>query len=483
MKASSYVANFDSASGFLRALGRYLHGRDFPSTGMFWARPERMARLLNRLPRGAKESLYSSAGITEAISPRRLHRVSSEEMARWVLSQYPRRQHPAVMIGSSSGAIMHLCAALQIPWLPQTFLIPVRDSTHPDEPRRGLIEGERWASRLLRNNPDLQLHHMQDASQDRLMLSGMAYFRVKRRRLGETFERYLEETLPPGGTIFLVECRRSWPGTRLSTQHVFQHGALGGTEPDEFIHGSERVEEYLHRYGSHRRRWDSPQPNGEWPEAEWGFEPALRDDVEFFARRRGYKVRQIVFEEPEHPSPLVAELYRWWYARRRIHTSRLVVECFVEVEPHWVLRTGSVPFWLKFGMEPSSEWLERYLDRFGTWDEIRLMLFNHGVENPGLAPIERWKSILARARRTGAFLGVTEEKFPQDFASFVRYHTDLRRIPARYPMPGPLTLGQLDAFLAEQGDRFPVEWNDLVSPSYRGIVRPREVLPEHSPPM
>jgi hypothetical protein len=33
MKASGYVADFDSASAMLRALGRYLHRKDFPVLG------------------------------------------------------------------------------------------------------------------------------------------------------------------------------------------------------------------------------------------------------------------------------------------------------------------------------------------------------------------------------------------------------------------------------------------------------------------
>jgi hypothetical protein len=49
------------------------------------------------------------------------------------------------------------------------------------------------------------------------------------------------------------------------------------------------------------------------PEAEWGFAPALRDDVEDFARRHGYRVQRVVFEDAEDVSPMVADLYRWWY--------------------------------------------------------------------------------------------------------------------------------------------------------------------------
>ncbi len=139
--------------------------------------------------------------------------------------------------------------------------------------------GMEHARELLDANPELQLHHMHDPNQDRLSIAGMTYFRMKRLRLGETYERFLKNSLPSGGTIFLVECQRTWPTTQVGERHIFQFGALGGATPEEFFHGSERVAEYLERYQSYRRQWDPPVPNGERPEAEWGFEPALRDDV------------------------------------------------------------------------------------------------------------------------------------------------------------------------------------------------------------
>ncbi len=158
------------------------------------------------------------------------------------------------------------------------------------------------------------------------------------------------------------------------------------------------------KYGSHRRRWDSPEPNEETPEAEWGFEPRLGEDVERFARDHGYRVARLNFEEPEDLSPLVADLYRWWYRQRRIRANRLFVESFIMVEPWWTLRTGSVPFWFKFNMEPSVEALERYLDSINRFDEIWLTLFQHGVEAVGLPRIEDWYEPLARARRRGELL-------------------------------------------------------------------------------
>jgi hypothetical protein len=461
-KATRHIANFDSATAMLRATGRYLRGKDFPQLGMMpaGAMPfmKPVGSSVNALPEKVRERLYVRSGWGEAIPPKKLGNVSAEEVARWVVSQYPRRRYQAAAIGSSNGALVHLCGALGIPWLPQTFLIPVRRKLHPDEPQRNMEWGREHAPTLLEANPELQLHHMHDANQDRLMIERMTYFRVKRLRLGEAYERFLEQTLSPGGTIFVVDCKLRWPTTRVAERHVFQHGAPGGATPEEYLRGSERVEEYLKRYGSHRRRWDPPEPDGESPEAEWGFEPALGEDVERFACERGYRVRRIVFEEPEELSPLVADLYRWWYKERGLLANRLLVESFVLMEPYWSLRTGSVPFWSKFAMEPPFAFLERYLDGADPYDHIHMMLFSHGVDSVGLVPIERWRSVLGRARKRGSFVGVDEQRFPRDFATFVRYYTDVKKIPARYPLPGPLALGQLETFLEQSGDRYPVRW-------------------------
>ncbi len=463
MNPTKYIANFDSAAAMLRALSRFLHGKDFPQFGMLpgplMPLMQPVATAVNALPRRTRELLYINSSGSEALPPDKLSEVRAEVIARWVVEQYPRRSYQAAMIGSSNGAAVHLCAALGIPWLPQTFLIPVRHPGIPaDEPRRDMEWGREPGRALLQANPELQLHHMHDANQDRLTIQKLTYFRVKRLRLGKAHERFLEDTLRPGATIFLLECGLSWPTRRVGERHIFQHGAPGGATPEEYLHGGERVANYLGRYGSRRLRWESPEPDGESREAEWGFEPALREDVERFARERGYAVRRIVFEEPEAFSPLVADLYRWWYEERRIRANRLLVESFILMEPYWALRTGSVPYWAMFNTEPSADRLERYLDGAEPYDHIHMMLFSHGTDSIGLAPIERWRALLDLAREQGGFVGVDERRFPRDLATFVRYYTRAKRIPARYPIPGPLPLRQLDAFLERGGDRYAVDW-------------------------
>ncbi|TVP45623.1 MAG: hypothetical protein EA350_08750 [Gemmatimonadales bacterium] len=459
-RAPGYIANFDSASAMLRATSRALQGRDFPPMGT--ARFQKpFMKGANLLSRQMKEQIYALSGAAEGMSARNVDRVSSERISRWAVSQYPERPYPAVMIGSSNGAAVHLCAALGIPWLPQTTLVPVRRRRiPPDETQDEMAWAREPADRLLDANPDIRIHHMHDPNQDRLMIRYMTYFRIKRTTLGESYERFLSERLQPGGTIFLLECGQKWPAKRVSDRHLFQVGGVGGLEPTEYHEGSDRVEEFLSRYGSHRRRWKPPEPDGEFPEAEWGFEPAMGEDVRRFARENDLRVRRIRFDEPEDLSPLVADLYRWRYRRRRMMANRLVVDSFILMDPMWTLRTGSTPWWSKFPVEPSAESLETYLDAADPFEEIHVMLFSHGTDSAGLAGPERWQKILDRARKKGSFLGVAPEQFPRDFGALARYHDAIRGLPARYPLPGPLSLEEFEEFLQDSGDRYAVRWED-----------------------
>ena len=185
----------------------------FVSMWMRSGRPyELPARILNALPIRIREQLYIAGGWIEAVEEADLGTFRSNIVDEWVVGQYPHRSYPAAMIGSSNGAMVHLCAALGIPWLPQTVLIPVHhDRVHPDEFRYALEAFRPAATRLLEANPSLQLHHMHDPNQDRLMIQKMGYFRVKERSLAPAYARFLEDHVPRGGTIFIVECTLKWP--------------------------------------------------------------------------------------------------------------------------------------------------------------------------------------------------------------------------------------------------------------------------------
>ncbi len=111
-----------------------------------------------------------------------------------------------------------------------------------------------------------------------------------------------------------------------------------------------------------------------------------------------------------------------------------------------------------FNDQTSADRLGNYLDGTKPYDEIYLTLFSNGIRSLGLAEIEQWRSLLNRAQKRGQFLGVNEQTYPNDLASFVRHYTDMKNLDGRYPMPKPLSLEQLDTFLKKADGQYPVQW-------------------------
>src|SRR4051812_16760118 len=231
------VAAFDSASAFLTSLSRALHHEDFAYLGQSRLKVP-FVYASKAMPVPLRRRVYAMASGREGVSPDRLAGIDLEQVATWVTAKYPDRPFPAVLLGSSNGALIHLAAACDIPWLPQTMLIPVRrPGADPDDYRGAAEFGEQHAPRLLGPNPGVQLHHMHDANQDALSASQMAYFRVKWRLLPEAYRRFLDQCLLPGAPMILVRDTSSWPVTRYGDRHVFQVGARGGMSAEEYLTG------------------------------------------------------------------------------------------------------------------------------------------------------------------------------------------------------------------------------------------------------
>lgn len=454
-----FVANFDSCSALVKALANYLHGYDFSGVGGLPGN-EHLARFINALPWEFQKRAYVKGSSHEALDPEKTGKVRAEEFSEWATGLYPKRKYSTILIGSANGAAVHLGAAIGAPWLPQTFMIPVKapENLSIDEPKKQMEWAKKPAEDLLKNNKDLQLHHMMDPSQDRPMLDAIAYFRVKRLQLGEAYKKFITEHLEKHGTILIIGCQKTWLGKKVGDRHFFQFGGLGGITPEEYYKGSDEITEFLKKEGSAVLRWDAPQPDGEIRESEWGFEPKLKDDIYNFASEHDYKVQRLIFNEPEDLSPFVADLYHWWYGEQHIIADTLIADMFFLIDPYWTIRTGSVPFWLAFNAKYSINRLKQYVQQNDNFDNIYMLPFSNGVEASGIATEEDLMSALALAKKSGNFIGSKPHKYPYDFGIFLSYQKDFKKkIMSRYPTAPALTLQQLQAFFDNSNGKYEVK--------------------------
>lgn len=110
------------------------------------------------------------------------------------------------------------------------------------------------------------------------MVERMAYFRVARTELPPASSDFLSRRLTPGAPVVVVDDRSRWPVVTVGGRHVFQIGAQGGLDPDQYL-----------------GRPHTPRPDGSAPEAEWGAQPGLAAAVE---RRCRLLVSSFVLADP-----------------------------------------------------------------------------------------------------------------------------------------------------------------------------------------
>ncbi|MFP4089298.1 MAG: hypothetical protein ACLFT3_03255 [Cyclobacteriaceae bacterium] len=459
-----FTAAFDSSTAMIISLSQFLEGKGFPGTGSMPAN-EILGKLLDWLPNSLKRNLYAESGRFDGLDAAEIGTVDIADMEKWVCSIYKDQKYPAIAIGSTNGALNHLYAALGIPWLPQTFLIPVKKPPYldKDKPKEVISWAQEAADLLLKNIPGLGLHHMMDPNHDRLHLNTITYFRVKKLGLGEHYQKFISDKLQEGGKILIINCEQKWPVSRISERNVFQFGgAGGGIKAEEYYQGSERVSRFLKEYESNVDHWDAPDMDEEAPEAEWGYQDAINKDILSLSREKQIEVEQLRFVHPEDPSAYVADLYRDWYRQMGREDDRLLIECFALHDPYWAIKSCSVPLWMLFNDGQSADFVENYLKNRPEFDEIYMMLMSHGTESIGLAGIERWDKILTYARKNQKYIGVSRDDYPVNFGVYMRYFEDMQdKISERYPLPESMQLSYAREFLTSQPDRYKMHWEDL----------------------
>jgi len=416
LRPQKVVASFDSASVLHAALVAALSGRPFPHLG----NPSAVAatvRVAGRLPWPILRHLYTRVGAAEGVDPERLGEVDMDAVAAWLADGIPARRYPAAMIGSSNGAVTHLAAALQIPWLPTTVLVPVSRVADPQRPDAALRFGQRHAPALLQANPGVVLHHMHDQVQDQLMVARMTYFRLKWHTLPAAYARFLAQSLAPGAPVILVEDTSTWPVVQVADRHVFQTGAQGGLQPRAYL-----------------QRPHTPGPDGEAAEAEWGADPALGHGLARWCAANGHPLVRLAYTGPQAPAHAVATLLRRWYTGRGEDGDRLLVPQFVLGDPWRTLNSASTPFWTFFSVQAALRSLDDHLAASPRYRHVDILLFQHGVASAGIATPDDWARVVHKHGATVGFPGLDQRRFPHDIAALARYGPATARLPtAREP--------------------------------------------------
>lgn len=406
---SKVVATFDSASELHAALVAAHHHQPFPHLGNseLYARTIRAA---GHLPWPILRSLYTRIGGAEGIDPHTLHDVDMDDVAGSFTSPFDAETYPAVMVGASNGAMMHLAAAMGAPWLPGTVLIPVHHVGDGNRPDRALEFGREFGPQFLDANPQVRLHQMHDMAQDALMTTRMAYFRTKWMHLPPAYQMFLHHRLAPGAPVFLVDDHSSWPVTAAGPRHVFQTGGRGGLSPEE-----------------HLALPHAPAATTTAPEAEWGSDPSFSDAVASWCAAHQHPVIRVVLSGPQDASAAVADTIRAWTRARGGTADTVLVSSFVITDPWQTFTVGWVPFWTYFPVQEALHSFDNYLSAT-PYDQASVTMFQHGVESAGLASPADFERVARSHGTRSDLIAVNPDKSPHDIGSMTRYGPELQAV-------------------------------------------------------
>lgn len=416
------------------AAARALHGRDCGDLG----RRPMVARYGGVLPSGARRAAARDAS-RAAIPVAATNCVDAEEVARWVVGQYPRRQYPAVVVGSPHGAAVHLAAAAGVPWLPSGFEMAVRwPDGSPDDPSAALTHGAAVAARLLAANPAVAIRQVHDPVLRGVLAGSTISLHARWQHLPDPYREFLSAYLTRDAAVIVVRDMRTWPALDVGAGHTFQLGSpASGLEAAEFRNAGPQLCQALRYLDADRVRWRPPSVSCPERYTETGVEAGFEESVRSWARARRLRLHRVLYAAPEAFSAAVADLYRRWLRGAGKTGNRLVVESGRLLDPAQVLRAGLVPYWCETPASRSANALCWWLAGSMTFSSIDVLVDGFGVPTAATANPAQWHAA-ARfgARRAHVDPAATNlGMFPLP----VRHATGvLRGQAADLPTPAPL---------------------------------------------
>jgi len=278
------------------------------------------------------------------------------------------RKFNAILFGAPNGGIVNLATAMGIPYLCSQFRVPVsiesesvsRDSLEPYA-KVVMLLGKSWTVR----HPWSSVCCLVDPVHDRMDLGVYAHVRSKFIEVPPVYKEFIQKHLKPGGTLIFVNVSYPWTKYRLGNHIYLQVGGLGDIAPQEYLKGSERLNEFLAMQGAdHQGGWSLPNYElMRGPESEWGVEPELKDAVLQYCKQRGYDLLYLEHSHPAGFNILAAHTLHLKHTADGGKCGGYLVNLFWALCPVLTLRARLLSCWSTFTDKASLKVLEQQLRR------------------------------------------------------------------------------------------------------------------------
>ena len=371
------------------------------------------------------------------LDPTRLRGLQIEALARERLRDYASlsEKFPAVVMGAAlGGASAHLALALGGPFLPQAFVTTLRGGAPDGNPEIYLHQSLALALEIAGSNPEVMTIQHYDPVHDGWMTRHANHLRLKLLDLPSIYQDFLHQRLEPGGAVVYLNCGARWLRYRLAERSVFQVGGWGDISAQEFVSGSQLLQDYARSAGLSQANWSLPgYPVEEGPESEWGCEPGLGAALQAFCQRHGYRFVEIALPHPHDYSRLAFYAQKALLEKTGQEPSGTLIEVFSQFDATAVQQAGLLPLWLVFNTRDSLEFMNSMRPEFEKFQPLFFSPLITFSLTPDMVPWEGWLAALQGLDWRN--IGARPSHYPADALALVSWAGALRQWVGRHPQP------------------------------------------------
>jgi hypothetical protein len=393
--------------------------------------------VLGKLPQELSLWLIPRMNNSDALSPEIVAGIQLDDLLAPRLADYSQitGKVSAITMGvAMGGTTAHLSLATHSIFLPQAFVMTLKQGSFDGDVQVYFNRSAGLARHLTDKIPEIMSIQHYDPIHDGWLTRFVNHVRVKLVRLPELYKRFIREKLEPGGDVIYLDGQASWLRYRVGERNVFQVGGWGGISSEEFLEGSSRITAYARKTGLKFTDWrlkDFPLETG--PESEWGSEEGLREDLEEFCRKEGYRFRSIPFTDPNDFSTLAFLAQKKLLEKNNIEPTGAVVEMFSQFDASAILNSGLLPLWLIFNTKDSLNYMESMLGQFPAEKPVFFSPLSTFSLTPDLVPWREWNN--AFNGRPWINIGARQNHYPADTWALVHWNDALRDFCRQNPRP------------------------------------------------
>ena len=384
---------------------------------------------LGALPQGVARFAISRFQSISGLPASVLDNFSMDELVQARLRDYTHNSgtFPAITLGAAlGGATTYLSLALGAPFLPQTFVVTLKGGSMSGDANEYLQRSLASALRIAKENPGLMTIQHYDPIHDGWLTRFVNHLRFELLDLPAAYAKFIKSKLEPGGAVVYFEGGAAWLRYRVGPRSIFQVGGWGGISPEEFLEGSERIDQYARRAGLKYTDWklkDYPLEKG--PESEWGSEPGLAEALEKFCKNEGFRFMRMTLPDPNNFSQLAFAAAKKLLEKEGRQPTGTLVEMFSQFDATASTQSGLLPLWLIFNTEDSRDYLKKMSAEFPEGKPVFFSPLATFSLTPDLVPYQEWEAVLAPFGWTN--VGARASHYPADARALVHWSEPLRK--------------------------------------------------------